>query len=408
MMRTSLPLLLASFLWILLGNSLAQGNADDYVVILQLEGNVEFARSGWTNTQALYLGARLAPADRIFPDNATITALCPTGAIEVFVPSALRDNQSLTCTTNGTAVVGDTETRQLRVQRGGIQRPSIPYLIAPRASLVLEADVDIIWNAVADALDYKLIVRQDNQIVWEVETVLGENPLIADSRVTLPFPMTLVEGSAYSIDICIIYMDLREACTSDPGWSTEQDIRFRYAPNEALRASLDAIAAELGEQSAETLFAQAVLLITPHAETGYYNAALDKLNELSAEHSASQLATAPRTILLHGEIYRRMGLLLNANQLYNQIMPSPESSEFVLAGTELSAQVALARGLSSIGGDSLAFYERAVSDYAAYLDTESYLATLEHVCGLIGDDCVELSICQDSQIPCNEWSHDES
>ena len=355
------------------------------IVVLKVEGKIEYEREGWIDYQPLLPGALISPADLIYPHRATLLVLCPDGSTHEFLQSELLPNAAVNCPARPSAyVVGDSGTRRLNIRRGGRQDPSIPYLIAPRATVVRTPQVELRWNPVQNVQAYRLTVRGGGQL-WESRD-LTPSDVVRGNVARIKLPIALHEQTPYTVQICVLYRDMNRHCTTDPDWSTNDNLAFYYLPTPALDKAERQVIGTLGADTPESFYARAVLLSQPvyplsQADSiGLYDEAILLLERIKVEHAKSALASSPGLYNLLGELYRDIGLPVSAAQNFGI------ASALAEPGTEAAAGAALGRAMTRSDGDAvIGFYNEALDHYARFLNQEAFKKRLAAVCQQIGD-----------------------
>lgn len=374
------------------------------LVVLGVQGAPDFARMGWDVPLPLTAGALVQVGDLVYADGSTaVQVLCPDGSPRQFLASELLSvGDVLDCQVDpGSYVLGDVGMRQIIVQRGGIQSPTVPYLIAPRATVVRTPQVTLRWHPVSGVSHYTLTVRGGGN-TWESDQLLPEAVIVGDEA-RFDLPVALQPGVPYTVDICVLFDDMRTGCTSDPGWASG-DVAFYYQDSPVLREAEDRILGGLGAESPESLYARAVLLSQPvfapgsGEPVGVYQEAVDLLHQLVRDHPGSALATSPEVFNLLGELYRRMALPLDATRAYEQ------AEALAAPGTESAATAALGRALTTPAGDELVRYDAALAHYAAFMGDAAFEARLAQVCAQAGGLCLQFSTCADRLDECAAWA----
>ncbi|MCA9892199.1 MAG: hypothetical protein KC615_04415, partial [Anaerolineae bacterium] len=299
------------FILLLIGVGYVQ--AQEGIVILDVvEGDIQYARLGWQSAQDLLPGTIVTTTDLMYPQDSTLLVLCSNGNTQVFFPADLRPDQPLQCPQED-SVVPVPGRRTLRVQRGA-QHPTAPYVMSPRSTALRDEQLTVRWNALINVLNYTITVREANDIFWTSDLLTPqqvENENIA--QWTLPEDHPLIPDIAYTIEICVTFMNTQQGCTTDPGWNTGINNAFYYVPDEALDDRIDNLSDTL--QTPQLLYAQAVLLMQPidslsvdGMPIAYYAEAIDKLTQLQADYPDHVLATSPILSNILGELYRKVGL----------------------------------------------------------------------------------------------------
>jgi hypothetical protein len=381
----------------------AQEGAPPAIVVLNVEGDMAFARADWNSAQPLRAGTLINTDDLVFPDKgAALLVMCPDGNVRDFVPGELLPNDVVYCPTDPASyVVGDVGTRHAIIQRGGRQDPAIPYLIAPRATLVRTSPVELRWNAVQDVEYYRVTVR-GNGAHWQSDP-LDPAEVVQGEEARLRMPSDLQEDMPYTVEICVLFEDMREGCTTDPGWSST-NVAFYFHPDPALDAAEERLIARLGADTPEALYARAVLFSQPAFETpsgmspGYYDEAITFLLRITQEYPDSALARSPELYNLLGELCGRIALPLSAVRAYEQ------AAALAAPHTEASARAALGRALTTPAGDEVALYSISLEEYGTFLSEQAFTERFADICEQAGGLCLQFPQCEDRLSECARWA----
>ena len=395
---TKLRLLIVPFLFSLVIQSQTIQPA---IVILQVNGSINYARSSWSVEQELSPGAIINANDIIFPLSASLLVMCPDGRTRNFLEAELFPNDIIRCEADpADFIIGTTGSLRVRIQRGGRQDFSVPYLISPRATAVRHPMVDLVWNPVLNAQFYTLTLTSGSVIVWE-SGLLDATQVTQGSIAWAALPVELEANTSYMLEICVAFTDLQRMCTTDPGASADVDTAFRYIPSPLVDERLQQLVDDLGSDSAEALYAQAILLGQPVSGDNlqaYYNEAITLLEDLLAKHPDSDLATSAEIYTQLGTLYQAVYLPLNATRAYNQAL------ELANPATEVAAKAAIGRASTTVAGDEIDFYNLALESYASFLSEPSFLEEFRGICRSIGDICNDLHLCTMPEADCDTWS----
>lgn len=375
------------------------------IVILSVEGTITYARPGWVSPQPLVAGTLISPTDDfIYPQGAvTLLAMCPSGTIVEFLPGQLQANDVLACD-SGTQVIGTPGMQRVSIQRGGRQDPTIPYLISPRATVLRESTLNLVWNPIANVHTYSLTVRADGIPIRELPALASEVVQVGGQAVYTVSDFALQEGVAYTVDICVDFDDGRtQKCTNQPGWESTAGLAFYYVSTPELNTQEQNLMTELGENTPTSLYARAVLLSQPIIQTdiaplGVYQEAIKLCERIISDHPASALASSPELYNLLGELYRRVDLKLSANAAF------ATAAQLANPNTSSAATATLGAAITTPDDQlGVSLYDQALDNYAEYLSPEAFTAQFETVCKEIGDLCLDLARCQDNMAQCVAW-----
>lgn len=366
------------------------------IVILEIDGEVEYARPDWSKTQRLLPGTIINTSDLVFPIDATIMVLCPDGNLRHFTPPQLPPNTVIQCKFTD-VIIGNPGMRRLRVLRGDNQDPNVPYVISPRATVVRTSTIEIVWNHIANVRKYIVTVKPKSGEAW-VSGQLDPADVAQGDRASLVMPEVLTPNTAYTVDICVIYIDLSNRCTTSNSDWLEPNVEFYYVNDDEVNQAIQRIVDTVGETSATSLYARAMLLQQPTDSiiigtepAGYFSEALTLMEKILSDFPQSEIAQSPAFDYQMGELYRKVNLLRSASTTFSRMLPDPgDQGTSVTPGTELSAFAALGRALTTFTGDEVEFYDRALMDFAGYLQPDSYEQQFQEVCAAAGDMCAEL------------------
>jgi hypothetical protein len=365
------------------------------IAVLSIEGDVRYQRAGWRQLVAVQPGILLAVGDTVFSDDATLTVMCPDGGIMDIFPGELLPEDTITCpTTNSVVEVDGIQVPSL--QRGGRQDASIPYLISPRRTLVRTTDVEIRWNNPGDVLEYQLRVFGGGGTVYPQTAYDPALVVNADGENTVTLSLDLQPNTAYSVEICVLFADLRHGCTTDPGWSTGTNVAFYYDPAPQLNGQFvnvleTDIISQLGANTPESLYARAVLFsqgMTPDANgdlVGLTSEALDLLDRLLTDYPDSPLAASGQVHLLRGSLYSGSDLplsaaraLIRAQSLAPACSPTAALAAYGLANTDPNPD-------NTVGHLTV-----SLNNNACLLEPDAFTVAYEGLCAAVGDICNDL------------------
>ncbi len=301
--------LLCNFLWTQ-PNTAQTSTSVAGTVVLNIENRMDYTRTGWQVSLAVQAGTFLSVEDLVFPQTTSLIVLCPDGSLKDFVPSELFPNDKINCDVpRENWVITVDGIQRVNIQRGGRQDPTIPYLIAPRGTLIRNSTLELSWNAPPNVLEYHVRIFGNGGEVLPKTRFLPadvEQGDIATTQLTL----NLQANTAYTTEICVTFQDLRSGCTTDPGWSSGTNLAFYYVPNplfgkQPLSSVEKNVINSLGKDTPESLYARSVLLSQPNEHgLGFNSEALDLLNRLIEDHPSSPLKLSPDVYLRLGNLYR--------------------------------------------------------------------------------------------------------
>jgi hypothetical protein len=379
------------------------GELKPAIVVLDTTGTVSYTRQEYRGQQTVSPGTQLATGDLVFSPGATLRVLCPDGTTREFsangavVDCPPADQQN--------TIIAQTELQPLSVQKGGKQDLTIPYLIAPRATLVRTPNVTLTWNAPPDILSYTLTVRAGTEVVWSSEKLPPE-AVTQGNVASIDLPVELKPDLPYTVEICFEFTDLRKGCTTDPGLA-DANVAFYYHDVEGLGEAEQNMIAQLGQDTPESFYARAALFSQPlfrpptGEPIGLYQEALELLHQMFMTHPDSALAQSPEPYILRGELYRRLNLPIDATLAFRKAreLASPTSESAALAAI---GEAATTPASSSVIG----LYDQALEAYGQLLNEASFTEQFKQLCVDIGSVCLNLEHCQDRLDECLAWSEE--
>jgi hypothetical protein len=367
--------------------------SDPAIVVLKIQGKIDFTRQGWVSHQAIAAGTLISPTDLIFPQDATLLVMCPDSSVREFLPSDLIPNSRINCPANpADYVVGEPGLKRTVIRRGGRQSPTIPYLISPRETVVRQSQVEIVWNAIPNVQSYSITVR-GGSTPWTSDP-LDPATVTQGSIARISLPQALQEKTAYTVEICVVFTDTHRQCTTDADWSSAENLAFYYVPTPALDQADAQLINGLGADTPEALYARAVLLSQPifqvsgSTRLGVNGEAIALLENLIKAQGQTALAKSPDLYTLLGDLYHIIDLPISAARAYQQ------AGQLADSGTAVSAKAALGLALTTPdGAASIKSYNQALDSYAAFLSKEAFAARLTELCGQIGDLKFDIERC---------------
>ncbi|MDV2997539.1 MAG: hypothetical protein N4J56_007244 [Chroococcidiopsis sp. SAG 2025] len=152
-------------------------------------GRVLLKRSDWSDFQPVAVGTELSQGDQIKPDKGVrVRVVCPNLSkplVPIGVPSGLK---TICPVWDAVIVKAPPPSGTL-----GGTNPLIPYLIAPRHTLLLSNTPTFRWNAVPKATQYSVTLLSSTGVVWQKQV----------KKTSLDYPglPPLQSGAKYSLII---------------------------------------------------------------------------------------------------------------------------------------------------------------------------------------------------------------
>jgi tetratricopeptide (TPR) repeat protein len=181
--------------------SLANQRLDDpfvdcdlcFNLLINVEGEVLFFRTNWSNTSQATMGTLVNPGDEIsLRKNMRIDVLCENFKLITIAPPTdkLISFSYYGCPGSGRSPAID-DGRSWNSTRTTIDK-TIPFIISPRATSLLSDLPFIRWNAVDGVKSYRVQIRGEN-FDWETT--------INDTQLQFPDNPKLIRGNSYFITV---------------------------------------------------------------------------------------------------------------------------------------------------------------------------------------------------------------
>ena len=294
-------------------------------LVLQVNGEVEFQRHNKSEKQKLWAGTAISATDLIFTNGkASIQILCegPITHNVSFGNTESVDTLDCPVTTNG-IVFGELGSRYIINPRGGNQLNDIPYSIYPRATVVRHDLEYVEWHLTPEGVSYNVTLLGGNEPIDLVKRAfrseLDQDKDIARKYFTPTVP--LIAGREYTLKICVeANSKSNSGCTSDAKWAGSAiDSSFYYETMEPQTMMINGIVEKIGDDSPESLFAQAYILSRPSVtipnrsdKLGAYGEAIQMIGILLQQYPNSDLAQSPVVYYELGKLHELVGLPINA------------------------------------------------------------------------------------------------
>jgi hypothetical protein len=375
-----------------LPSTLAQdSNSLSGSVVLALDGEISHMREGWKLPAPIQVGSFIGWNDVVFPGEANLLILCPDGNIEDFVAGELfvDENDKLNCEVPlKDHLVNVNGIQRFDIQRGGKQDVNIPYLIAPRRTLIRTRNLKLRWNALLNVQEYQIQFFADGRKTNWPQMRFSPNDVTQGGTASAEIALDLQPDVPYTVQICVLFQNTQEACTTGGAWSSGTDLAFVYVPDPVLGnlslASLESeIIANLGENTPESLYARAVLLSQPNTRgLGFNMEAIDLLNRLGNNHSESSLGKSPDLYLRLGNLYREIELPRSAAMAFQ------DATELSTVCTETAAQAYWGLGLTAPSEDMrVSSLNESLEIYYCLLEPTDFALQYAQLCKLLVDRC---------------------
>ncbi|NEQ69409.1 MAG: tetratricopeptide repeat protein [Symploca sp. SIO2D2] len=309
-------------------------------------GRVERKREGSSRFNAITDNTELYPGDLIRPASGVrVRVLCNNGRTEP-VPAGV--------TTGVNAICPPPRTRnpRRRIVRPRLVSPYIPYIISPRATLLLTEKPTLRWHDVTDANSFTVTVR-GRGLSWTEE--FSREQVCEDGicEVVYPGEPSLQPGVSYKL---VIDADTNSSSTED----TTGGLGFKLIePDEA--EEVQASAQRIREQDLSNEL-MALALADLYAEYDLIAEAIETLERLEQEEKTAEVYR------LLGELYQRIGLILEAEVQYLEAVKlAAENREELAAAKAGLGEIRYFRGAREEG---VALLEEAKAIYQELEDLQ--------------------------------------
>lgn len=271
--------------------------------IIEVTGKVKLLRRDWTEYQETTIGADLYRGDLLQPAQGAIATIrCTADNLIERLPDGVPSGVANFCA-KAKPLEGDRAIYRGDWQRGNAD---IPYIITPRATLILNDRPLLRWNAI-DTESYQVKVIGDG-VNWEVQ--------VQENQVRYSGELPLQPGGNYQV---IVYAN-NEASSLD---EEVQGFGFKLV-DERTGQRLQHQIAQLQQQSlSET--GKALAIAHLYSSEGLFAEAIATLETLA--NNETQTAAVYRLL---GELYWQIGLPLLAEQSYKraiELAVSPKDAE---------------------------------------------------------------------------------
>jgi len=329
----------------LAGSALPVTAANPVGRIVEKQGEVVLKR-GKRSIKPVTKGVELYSGDLLKPSQkAIIVVRCVQGKTWI-LSAGVESNVNNRCTVAKSNHDPDSDD-----SRGGSDQ-SVPYVISPRKTRVLDSKPTIRWNAAPSATSYTVIVRASG-FTWKVTGVKG-------TQVTYT-GQPLKAKVSYSVVI------EAEGCTLSKCSSEEDDSQAGTGFTLVAEAEAQQIRSDAQQLAKQSLSdeAKALMLADFYAEHQLTSDAIQTLEALAKQGS--------KTVAVHqmlGEFYERVELSLLAKDQYGKALELAKTDRDMAA--QAAAKMGLARIFWGLGSKEVAIrnLKEAQSAYKSLEDTE--------------------------------------
>lgn len=381
----------------------ADANLVPVAIVLEVDGNAQYRRAGWSKSQSVNPGAQLEIDDTVtLPADSTLTVICPDGTLQMVTGQDLSSDQSINCPSVNAPEALFAETTNQTARQRASQDLTRPILLNPRGTVVRTSTIDVRWNTLPDTQAYAVNIFSDSDTIYESGVLSQSNLLIlvggvASINVKLEFQANT--PSPYTVQVCAFAENRQPRCSSQDLSSPEISHFYYYESPQLDQAEALLSSKFEGRNPEELLYARAVLLSGPLYEPlirearadengeivtpaiygppiGYYAEALDLLSRIISEYPNSNLVqSSPDFYILRGTLFERIGLTQQAFNAYER------ATELTQPSTLAAAVATFGKANNAPTRDSIQkYYNEALTHYDAFLNADE----LDELCQEIG------------------------
>jgi hypothetical protein len=248
-------------------------------LVTGVKGDVQVQRQGQKNQQ-VFFGYRLKTADKLLlGKGGTATLLCQNLRLATIQQMGTSEVAKV-CQIGGRSVLQVIDPN--RIPTRSSNNPTIPYIISPRNTIVIDSKPLLRWNPVAGSKSYRVLVTGP-EMKWE--TTVTQSQVVYGGE-------PLKSGVRYRVTV-----------TAENGESSQSDtgVGFSVLDN----AAVEQIKSNISALQRQELSEEAQVLAIAHLERSneLYASAIDRLEVWLGRGNKS---TAGSQLL--GDVYRQVGL----------------------------------------------------------------------------------------------------
>jgi hypothetical protein len=332
----------------LLGQSLPASAGDDgFHMVTGVKGNVQVQRQGQKNQQ-VFFGYRLKTTDKLLlGKGGTATVLCQNIRLATVQQPGTFEVAKI-CQASGRAVLQVIDPNRIPTRSSNDR--TIPYIISPRNTAVVEAKPLLRWNPVVGSKSYRVSVT-GAEMKWETtvkqsQVVYGGEPLKSGVR----YRMTV---------------------TAEKGESSESDVVTGFSRSDD--AAVKQVNADIKELQQQDLSEEAQVLAVAHLErsNGLYAGAIERL-----ERWLNQGNKSAAGYQLLGNLYWQVGLPELARARYVAALPLMKQVNNLTGETEILSNLGQVDRVLDRLKEAIAWLESARKSYQ-YLDDTDRVREIE-------------------------------
>jgi hypothetical protein len=307
--------------------SAANSKVDIKAFVIQSDSAAQIRRIEWTDFTHLGVGTALKDGDLIDPKGQTVRILCADLSVQVVAALG-----PIPCP-KSRAIVTQDQLALAGWQRGGATDVTVPYVISPRHTLIIEANPLLVWNTVPEADSYRVTVRGEG-LTWSTVAKDGTT-----NQLTYPKSAPkLQQGVPYTVEIEALAAGIT---VSDSTADEAPDRSFTLASTSQLarfQPFIDKVHTVVNDKHVTALIMAQIL-----ADNQVYADALTLLLATTVDSKTSaDWQSSPIPSLVMGDVYLSMGVQPEARQAYNTALKLAQQS------TDLSSQALALTGLARL------------------------------------------------------------
>jgi hypothetical protein len=321
---------------VFLGLSLpASANSGGFHLVTGVRGNVQVQRKG-QNNQGLKTADKLLLGQggkaTLLCQNLHVKTLRQTGTFEV----------AKVCQVDGRNILQSLNSNRLDTR--GFNDSTLPYIISPRNTVLIEAKPLLRWNSVVGSKSYRVLVTGPD-LKWETtvnqsQVVYGGDPLKS--------------GVRYRVTV-----------TAEKGESSERDGVTGFSRSDDL--AVTQISADIQELQQQDLSEEAKVLAVAHLEHSneLYSSAIERLEGWLKKGNQSAAGSQ-----LLGDLYRQVGLPTLAREQYVAALPLIRRDEDLLGEAGILSSLGQIDRNQGHVKESIMWLEKAQTLYQKIEDDE--------------------------------------
>ncbi|AOX01696.1 hypothetical protein BJP34_21650 [Moorena producens PAL-8-15-08-1] len=314
--------------------------------IVETTGKVDLKREGWSRFNPVPNYSKINPGDLLRPvSGVRVKVLCENGNTRS-VPAGVTTGINALCPPppirNGSRPI----------VRPRLLNPYIPYIISPRATLILTDKPTLRWHDATDANSFTVTVR-GRGLNWTQE--FSRDEVCQKGICQVVYPGRLKPGVSYKL---VVEADTNRTSTED----STGGLGFKRIKSDQAK-EIQVMARRIKSQNLPKEF-KALALAELYAD---YDLTAEAIETLEGQENDQKIVPIYRLL---GDLYRRIGLVLEAEGPYSkavELATATEHWEELAAAKAGLGEVKYARGNREEG---VSLLEQAKAIYEKFGDRE--------------------------------------